>query len=127
MKIDVSIGELVDKVTILAIKLSKIKDGGKLKNIKMEYELLKVSMESIGITEDSEEFLHLKAVNLNLWEIEDKIRIKEKNKEFDDEFIQLARSVYLENDKRFDLKKEINLKYGSELIEEKEYVDYKKS
>jgi hypothetical protein len=65
------------------------------------------------------------AINTKLWEIEDKIRLKEAKKEFDDEFIQLARSVYFNNDDRFAVKKEINLKYGSEIIEEKEYVEYK--
>ncbi|RLC46309.1 MAG: hypothetical protein DRH57_06340 [Candidatus Cloacimonadota bacterium] len=125
MKIDVSIGELVDKVTILSIKLKKIKNLEKLKNIRKEYELLKKPMEHIGILISSNEFRRLEEINLNLWEIEDKIRIKEAKKEFDDEFIQLARSVYFKNDKRADIKRQINLKYNSELLEEKEYVSYK--
>ena len=125
MKIDVSIGELVDKVTILSIKLKKIKNLEKLKNIRKEYELLKKPMEHIGISINSNEFRRLEEINLNLWEIEDKIRIKEAKKEFDDEFIQLARSVYFKNDKRADIKRQINLKYNSELLEEKEYVSYK--
>ena len=125
MKIDISIGELVDKVTILSIKLEKIKNPDKLKNIKKEYDLLYESMKKTGITKDSEQFINLVQVNLSLWDIEDKIRIKEANKQFDDDFIQLARSVYFENDKRAEIKKQINLTFGSDLIEEKEYVQYK--
>ena len=125
MKIDISIGELVDKVSILSIKLEKIKNPDKLKNIKKEYDLLYESMKKTGITKDSEQFINLVQVNLSLWDIEDKIRIKEANKEFDDDFIQLARSVYFENDKRAEIKKQINLTFGSDLIEEKEYVQYK--
>ena len=125
MKIEISFGELVDKVSILSIKLEKIKNHNKLKNIKKEYDLLYDSMQKSGITKDSEDFKNLVAVNLKLWDIEDKIRIKEANKEFDDDFIQLARSVYFENDKRAEIKKQINLTFGSELIEEKEYVQYK--
>lgn len=125
MKIDISIGELVDKVTILKIKLEKIKNKEKLKNISKEYELLLKSIENIGITIESKEFQRLKTVNLRLWEIEDKIRLKEASNTFDSDFITLARSVYFENDERAAIKKEINLGYKSDLIEEKEYVDYK--
>ena len=125
MKIEISFGELVDKVSILSIKLEKIKNPDKLKNINKEYDLLYDSMQKSGITKDSEDFKNLVAVNLKLWDIEDKIRIKEANKEFDDDFIQLARNVYFENDKRAEIKKQINLTFGSELIEEKEYVQYK--
>ena len=82
-------------------------------------------MENAGIALDSEEFKSLKEVNLTLWHIEDDIRIKESKQEFDEEFIKLARSVYFENDVRAERKKDINLKFGSELIEEKEYVEYK--
>jgi len=125
MKIEVSIGELVDKVTILSIKLKKVKSRDKLKNIKKEYDLLKTAMEKCAISTDSEHFGRLEEVNSRLWVIEDEIRIKEANQQFDDEFIRLARSVYFENDQRAAIKKEINIKFGSELIEEKEYVDYK--
>jgi hypothetical protein len=125
MKVDVSIGELVDKVTILKIKLDKIKSEEKLKNIKKEYDILNDKMESTGVKEDNPDFIELRKVNEALWDIEDKIRIKEMNKEFDDEFIQLARSVYFQNDKRSDIKRNINLTFNSELVEEKEYVDYK--
>ncbi|HXK50136.1 MAG TPA: DUF6165 family protein [Clostridiales bacterium] len=125
MKIDISIGELVDKVTILAIKLEKFKDETKKANVRKEYDILTVPMNTVGITADSKEFKDLKDVNLKLWHIEDDIRIKEQRKEFDKDFIELARSVYFTNDVRADIKKEINLKYNSELVEEKEYVDYK--
>ncbi len=125
MKIEVSIGELVDKVTILEIKTEKFKNAEKLANVKKEYALLRADMESIGITVDSDFFLRLKEVNTRLWHIEDDIRIEEYNGRFGDRFIELARSVYVENDNRADIKKEINLAHGSNLVEEKEYVDYK--
>ena len=125
MRIEISIGELVDKVTILSIKLQKVKDKQKLVNIRKEYDILRTSMETAGITTDSGDFESLQAVNLILWDIEDQIRIKESKREFDDEFIQLARSVYIQNDRRFELKRKINLSYDSELMEEKQYVDYK--
>ena len=124
MQVEVSIGELVDKVSILSIKLEKIKDREKLKNIRKEYNLLMGSMEKIGIREESDEFKSLKKVNLVLWDIEDRIRLKEAKKEFDDEFIKVARSVYFNNDHRARLKKEINFKFGSDLVEEKEYQEY---
>ncbi|MGA1824442.1 MAG: DUF6165 family protein [bacterium] len=124
IKIDISIGELVDKVTILSIKRKKIEDKNKRINIEREYELLSTVMEDAGIKVGSLEFKSLMDVNLKLWHIEDDIRIKEAKKEFDEEFIQLARSVYFENDKRAKIKKDINKKYNDELSEEKEYVDY---
>jgi hypothetical protein len=125
MKIDISIGELVDKVTILSIKRDKIKDPQKLKNISKEYDLLEKAMLECGINKDSVYFSRLKEVNSRLWDIEDQIRIKESQQQFDKEFIKLARSVYFENDERAAIKKEINIKFASELIEEKEYVNYK--
>jgi hypothetical protein len=125
MKIEMSIGEVVDKLTILDIKLEKMTDMQKLLNIRKEYHLLKNELGKMNITLDSEEFIKLREVNDRLWEIEDKIRTKEADQQFDDEFIQLARSVYFENDKRAELKKQINLKFGSNLIEEKEYVRYR--
>ncbi|MFT5760761.1 MAG: hypothetical protein ACI9LM_005548 [Alteromonadaceae bacterium] len=124
MLIEVSIGEVVDKVTILEIKSEKIKNTDKLANINREYTLLRQNMMDLGAYPSSEEYSNLKAINLKLWQIEDDIRIKEFKGEFDDEFIQLARSVYQVNDHRANLKKAINLNYGSNLIEEKEYVDY---
>lgn len=125
MKIEVSNGELVDKVSILSIKLKKIKSEEKLANIKKEFDLLIKYMQELGIDENNDEYKELIKVNTDLWEIEDKIRIKEADKEFDDEFIQLARSVYFQNDKRFEIKKKINMMTDSHLAEEKEYVKYK--
>ena len=126
MKVEISIGELVDKVSILSIKLKKVKSKEKLKNILKEFDLLKVVMEECGIKIDSQDFLRLEKVNLHLWDIEDKIRIQEAKQDFGMEFIKLARSVYFENDIRAEIKKEVNIKFGSDLIEEKEYVKYKK-
>ncbi|MBC2714644.1 MAG: hypothetical protein HF978_04975 [Desulfobacteraceae bacterium] len=125
MKVEVSIGELVDKVSILSIKLRKIKNMEKLKNIQKEYDILVKSMDAEGIDVTSDEFTRLEEINLKLWDIEDRIRLKEVSKAFDDEFIELARSVYFINDDRAAVKKEINLKFGSDLVEEKEYVEYK--
>ena len=125
MKIEVSVGELVDKVTILEIKVEKINDRSKLENISKEYKLLKTALKGMSITTDSQDFKRLKQVNLRLWKIEDDIRLKEFQQEFDQEFIKLARAVYFENDSRAAIKQEINLKYNSELKEEKQYVDYK--
>ncbi len=125
MKIDVSNGELVDKVTILSIKLNKFESREKRQNVQKEFDLLYQSMASIGITEDTSEFQDLFKVNLMLWEIEDQIRMKEAHQEFDDEFIHLARKVYFENDKRSEIKRKINIATDSKLIEEKEYVEYR--
>ena len=125
MKIDVSIGEIVDKLTILSIKLDKFRDPEKRKNVEKEYQILLQSLKTSDITPESEEFKKLKTINLKLWDIEDKIRVKEAEKSFDDEFIELARSVYFTNDERATIKKQINLKFNSDLIEEKEYVSYK--
>jgi len=119
LKIDVSIGEIVDKLTILSIKLDKFKDPEKRKNVEKEYQILLQSLKTSDITPESEEFKKLKTINLKLWDIEDKIRVKEAEKSFDDEFIELARSVYFTNDERAEIKKQINLKYNSDLIEER--------
>jgi len=124
MKIDVSNGELVDKVTILSIKLEKLKSETKQENVRAEYDLLYPQLKTIGMDETSEAFRELKEVNLRLWDIEDRIRLKEAAREFDDDFIRLARSVYFQNDRRSKIKRRINEITGSRLIEEKEYVDY---
>jgi len=125
LRIAVSLGELVDKITILSIKLDKIRDPAKLENIRNEYRLLTTAMAATGITIDHPQFQDLKAINLQLWEIEDRIRRKEARQEFDDGFIELARQVYFTNDRRSTVKRAINKAFGSELIEEKEYVDYR--
>jgi hypothetical protein len=126
MKIEVSIGEIVDKLSILEIKKEMIKDQNKLVDIIKEYNYLKdVVVNEIGISLESEEYKELLETNKNLWVIEDEIRNKEKDKLFDDEFIELARSVYFTNDIRADQKKLINLKLNSGFIEHKSYIDYK--
>jgi len=127
MRIEVSNGEIIDKITILEIKLEKIKSPEKLDNVRKEYDLLTQCMAEIGVDSDNTLFKQLKDVNLKLWEIEDLLRIKEQKKEFDTEFIELARAVYFTNDERAEIKKEINKASGSSLFEEKEYVDYKKA
>ena len=119
----ISIGELVDKITILEIKKNKFQNS-KLENVLKELSYLRELIEKhkIDITEDL--FFQLKEVNLSLWNIEDQIRIKEKNKEFDNTFIELARSVYFKNDKRAEIKKSINQLCNSEITEEKFYSNY---
>ncbi len=124
MKIDVSMGELVDKATILHIKSERIKEPEKLKNINKEFGLLRDAMASAGIEQKSQEYQRLYEINNRLWDIEDAIRQKEADKSFDRQFIGIARSVYFNNDKRAEVKREINLKYGSELVEEKSYKSY---
>jgi hypothetical protein len=125
MNIEVSHGEIVDKLTILQIKKEKITDPNKLDNIVKEYDyLLSVVENDLGISTLSPEYLKLLSVNKDLWVIEDDIRNKERQKEFDDEFIKLARSVYYTNDVRAKIKKEINLKHSSGFVEEKSYQSY---
>jgi len=123
MNIEVSIGEIVDKLSILQIKTGYVKDKQKLDNIKKEYDYLYNIVFNEMKIQDSDYF-DLVSVNQKLWFIEDDIREKERNKEFDDEFIQLARSVYITNDERADVKKQINIKYGSNFVEEKSYNPY---
>ena len=119
----VSLGELIDKITILEIKQIHM-TGIKLKNVDQELKLLRKILQDENLEIDLDLINKLKEVNKNLWEIEDNIRIKERNQEFDKEFVELARSVYKENDKRAYIKKEINQKYNSELVEEKSYNNY---
>lgn len=130
MKIEVSNGEIIDKYTILEIKRSKIKDPEKLKNVQHEYNTLTPDVETIYTNVSDKEHLKklhndLLEVNKKLWKIEDDIRECEKNKDFGQTFIDLARAVYYTNDDRSEVKKEINLLTGSDLIEEKSYEDYK--
>lgn len=126
IKIELSVGELLDKISILQIKVERINDSSKLENIKKELSVLLSLWEgSAYVNHDLEsEKNKLKLVNEELWDIEDKIREKEREQVFDKEFIELARSVYITNDKRADIKKIINSKTGSELVEEKSYSDY---
>jgi hypothetical protein len=126
INVPISIGELIDKITILEIKTARIRDAAKLENIEKELELLANSWLACGHAnaEIGPQCAELKAVNEALWEIEDQIRLKEASGEFDDKFIQLARAVYRNNDRRATLKREINLALGSEIVEEKSYPDY---
>ena len=119
----ISIGELIDKITILEIKQIYM-TGIKLKNINKEMKLLKNILQDKNLEINIDLINNLKKINKKLWEIEDNIRIKESKREFDEEFIKLARSVYIENDKRASIKKEINQKYNSDLVEEKSYKNY---
>ena len=123
MKIEVSIGEIIDKLSILQIKISFIKDDEKLNNVKKEYDYLyNIVFNEMKIKQS--DFSNMVEINKVLWKIEDDIRDKERDKVFDTEFIELARSVYTTNDKRAEIKKEINLKYGSLFVEEKSYSNY---
>ena len=123
MKIEVSIGEIIDKLSILQIKTSFIKDDEKLNNVKKEYDYLyNIVFNEMKIKQS--DFSNMVDINQVLWKIEDDIRDKERDKVFDTEFIELARSVYTTNDKRAEIKKEINLKYGSFFVEEKSYSNY---
>ena len=119
----ISIGELVDKITILEIKKNKFHNS-KLENVLKELSFLRKLMEKHQIEITDNLFTQLKEINLTLWNIEDQIRIKEKNKEFDNIFIELARSVYFTNDKRSEIKKRINRLSNSEITEEKSYAGY---
>ncbi|MCG8325678.1 MAG: DUF6165 family protein [Thiotrichales bacterium] len=125
--INISFGEFLDKLTILQIKTERITDPDKLENIARERRELDQAWQQEDSTRQAlvaEEIRQLKRINEELWDIEDAIRDKERNGEFDDDFIRLARAVYVTNDRRAEVKKHINLKLGSTLIEEKSYADY---
>jgi hypothetical protein len=127
MKIEtpISIGEYIDKLSILLIKKEKINNNDKLENIKKEIDFLLSKSDKFKSSELNFWIDKIKTINLILWEVEDNIRLKEKNKEFDEEFIDLARKVYFTNDKRFEIKNEINKFFESEIFEQKSYEDYK--
>ena len=123
----ISHGELIDKITILEIKSRRITDTTKIVNVRNELDLLNATWanehtEEIDIAQEREQLL---TVNQALWEIEDAIRVKERAQAFDQEFIELARSVYVRNDERAALKRAISLKLGSDLVEEKSYQSYR--
>ncbi|OOG63282.1 hypothetical protein B0E46_09690 [Rhodanobacter sp. B04] len=123
----VSYGELIDKITILEIKSRRIADDAKLANVRNELDLLNATWanDPASHTDIGDERARLLAVNELLWDIEDRIRLKERAQAFDQEFIELARAVYFRNDERAAFKREINLKLGSQLVEEKSYQDYR--
>jgi|SRR5450631_350231 hypothetical protein len=125
--VPVSPGELLDKISILRIKSQRMADPGKLANVRLELSALEETWTgSVYASIDVDgELRALQAVNARLWTIEDAIRDKERAQAFDAEFIGLARSVYIENDERAAIKRRINLKLGSSLVEEKSYSNYK--
>ena len=127
ISVPVAYGELIDKITILEIKSERIRDAAKLANVRVELDLLNetwaanpASRIDIAVERGA-----LRRVNEALWAIEDDIRVKEKAKTFDAEFIELARSVYIRNDERAAIKRAINTRLGSTLVEEKSYEDYR--
>jgi hypothetical protein len=127
IKVPISPGELLDKITILRIKSQRMTDSKKLANVRLELEALEETWRAsayaaIDVTRDVSALL---AVNERLWSIEDDIRGKERAKAFDEEFVRLARAVYIENDERAAIKRRLNVKLGSSLVEEKSYAEYK--
>ncbi len=126
IQVPVSPGEVLDKITILEIKSERINDAAKLANVRRELALLLTCWRQTVVEDKTVVRIHceLKAINEALWEIEDDIRDKERAREFDQRFIELARSVYVTNDQRANAKKELNVYLGSEIVEEKSYQDY---
>ena len=123
---EISAGELLDKISILEIKIKKIQDKSNQKEINKEYKILKKAQKSnIKLNEKSINlFRELKNINLKLWDIEDKVRIFEKDKNFNETFVRLAREVYFNNDRRAKIKSEINKIFKSNITEIKKYVNY---
>ena len=126
IQVPVSPGEVLDKITILEIKSERMDDPQKVANVRVELKLLQETWAKAIADDDVIEGLHgqLKEINEALWEIEDDIRDKERAKEFDERFIELARAVYFTNDRRSEVKKKLNLHLGSQIVEEKSYQDY---
>ena len=126
IQVPVSYGELIDKLTILEIKSARTEDPAKLANVRKELELLNGTWrrDPAAATDISDLWAQLRTVNERLWVVEDDLRILERAQRFDAEFVRLARSVYFENDERARVKREINLRLGSTLVEEKSYQDY---
>ncbi len=123
MKIEVSNGEIVDKLTIIEIKLQHISDQAKRKNLEKEYKVLDEAVSKI-ISKDHDLYKELLKINQQLWDIEDTIRDLERDKDFGPKFIETARAVYFTNDKRSEVKRQINELTGSNLVEEKSYQKY---
>ena len=126
--VPISPGELIDKITILEIKSQRIADAAKLANVRTELALLTETWSACAYSaiDIGAEWTGLRDVNAQLWDIEDRIRDKERDSQFDAGFIELARAVYVTNDERAALKRRINTKLGSVLVEEKSYADYRK-
>lgn len=127
IKVPISPGELIDKITILQIKSERMTDAAKVANVRTELQLLETTWRESahGASDIASEWAALKAINEKLWVIEDDIRDKERDKAFDREFIELARAVYVTNDERAAVKRQINTKLGSRIVEEKSYKEYK--
>jgi Family of unknown function (DUF6165) len=125
--VPISPGELIDKITILKIKSARMSDSNKLANVRLELALLEKTwaQSAYAAADIAAEQAALQMINEKLWMIEDEIRDKERAQSFDQEFIRLARAVYFENDERAAVKKRINEKLGSRIVEEKSYRDYK--
>ena len=126
IKVPVSFGEVLDKITILEIKSERIKDDAKVRNVRLELDELTTTWNEAVPDQSAIADLRdqLKSVNEPLWEIEDDIRDQEAAQDFGDRFIELARAVYVTNDKRAAIKKDVNLALGSRFVEEKSYQDY---
>lgn len=126
LSVQTSPGEFLDKLTILEIKSERISDPAKLANVRRELEILRATWAASPLAgrDVAKLVAELKGVNESLWEIEDRIRLKEAARAFDEEFVELARSVYRTNDRRAALKRELNVALGSELVEEKSYKAY---
>jgi hypothetical protein len=126
--VPISPGELIDKITILEIKSARMTDAAKLQNVRTELALLHQTWQASphATVDITAEWQGLRDVNGHLWDIEDRIRDKERDQRFDQEFIDLARAVYVTNDERAAIKRRINVKLGSALVEEKSYRDYKR-
>ena len=124
--IPISWGELFDKITILEIKIENLKEKNALKNVKTEHDQLNTIYNNNFLKDEIARVLFndLKEINQKLWDIEDKIRDKERSKKFDKEFVELARNVYFTNDERSRIKRNINETFGSKIIEEKSYSKY---
>jgi uncharacterized protein DUF6165 len=128
LDVPISPGEFLDKLTILEIKIERIADPGKLENVRKERDLLAATWAAspLAKADVSRQVAELKRVNEALWEIEDRIRVKESASAFDAEFVELARSVYHTNDRRAEIKRELNRLLASDLIEEKSYAAYRR-
>ena len=126
VNVPISLGELLDKISILEIKNKKILNESKILNIKKELNSLNKVLDELNINLSESNMLYNKLykINLTLWEIEDSIRVFEKNDDFGEKFIELARAVYITNDQRFEVKNDINKLFNSEYVEEKSYEDY---
>ena len=125
--VEIPVGDFLDKLSILEIKSERIQDTTKLANIRRELDVLRATWQASSYAQSdiTTEYAHLKTVNESLWDIEDQIRDQERAKDFGERFIELARAVYQTNDQRAEIKRTLNVKLGSALVEEKSYSDYR--